>query len=190
MKLAPIALALSKVTRSAVAGIAICSMTLISCEDRSSKTQSQLQMSTENKTDKGKEPAMTHPKAIIVAWVGPSDRPTPPTVLWSDKEALQAASAWIAGKGGAPFGVTAVETKADSLTCMARAIGSASGTSFFLEIATWDSGASSPVRLGATESRAFLDASVVCVGNESPAAGYLKSLRTMIDPAARCPQTG
>jgi len=127
---------------------------------------------------------MTNPTAIIIAWIGPSDRPTPPTILWTDKAALQSATNWITNRGKAPVGVTAVEARADAMPCMAKAIPAQPTGGNRIEVATWDgSAASTPVRLNATDSRAFLTASIGCVGDASPAAGYLKSLQTQLDNA-------
>ena len=159
------------------------------CERSQTQPSAQLTRSTATPTPTNApstNPTMSNPKAIIIAWVGPSDRPTPPTIIWSDKAALQGATDWITNRGRAPIGVTAVEANADSVPCMAKAIPAQPTGGNLIEVATWDGTvASTPVRLNATDSRAFLTASIGCVGEASPAAGYLKSLQTQVVNAGR-----
>ncbi|MGH7243134.1 MAG: hypothetical protein ACREJD_06940 [Phycisphaerales bacterium] len=127
---------------------------------------------------------MPNPKAVIVVWAGPSDRPTPPTIFWADKAALESATEWIAKRGQAPIGVTAVETRPDDLPCIAKVIPSGSGRSL-LEVFAWEgASASAPSQLDAAKSKEFLTAAIGCVGDGSSAAGYLKSLQTLVNNAS------
>ncbi len=169
-----------------VSVLALGAVSLGACDSANDGAQSAQLSRTPQAPAKNAEPAMTNPKAIIIAWIGPSDRPTPPTVLWSDKAARDTAAAWIAKKGSAPIGVTDVETAADALVCASKAAAAGKGSSFYLEVTAWDGAA--PIassRLDADASKAFLSAAVTCVGPASPTAGYLKSLLTMVTNASK-----
>lgn len=129
---------------------------------------------------------MTNPKAIIVAWIGPSDRPMPPTIFWADKAALDGATDWTATRGIAPIGVTPVETSAEVLACFRQSLEPSMGTGHLLEITSWGgAGASPPITLDTKASKAFLASVIPCVGMGTAAAGYLESLQIMVNNASR-----
>jgi hypothetical protein len=184
-----------------IAGLTFAGASMLSCEKRPAAgpaptkapspatTQAQLAppgAKDAAKTGQGAVVPMNAPKAVIVAWVGNSDRPNPPIVLWSEKAALQSASDWIIKRGRAPVGVTAVEAKPEELACIARAGSrSAAGAPSYVEVSTWDGAAATSVLLDGGGSKAFLGEAIGCAGTNSAAAGYLKSIQTMLNNATR-----
>lgn len=171
----------------------------ISCEDRSGATRSTAPKNQAMETKRvpdgavpvggvpaGKE-EMKHVRAVVICWVGPSDRPPPQTVLGIDQASIKSAAEWIGARGLAPMGVSEVVTPGDGLACVAKSTPAAMAehATAYLEVSAWDGAAGKPVRLDGAGSKAFLIAAVACVGETSPAGGYLKSLQTILANATK-----
>ncbi|MBL8886617.1 MAG: hypothetical protein JNK16_08150 [Phycisphaerales bacterium] len=159
----------------------IIAFTLAACDAR--QDQAQLRPSTSNPAPN--PPPMSNPSAIIITWVGPSDRPNPPTIFWAEKAALDGASNWIAQRDKSPIRPTPVETGADALICMAKATPAATSSGPLIEVIAWNGASSAPVRLNQAGSTQFLLAAIGCVGESSSAAGFLRSLQTLVTNASR-----
>ena len=129
---------------------------------------------------------MLMPTAIIVSWVGPSDRPTGPIILGAGRPALAGATDWMTKSHRAQMGVTAVEIGPDEIACVARAIPPQASAEPLVEVTCWDGASSpSPVALDGAGSTAFLTAATECLGSASPAAGYFRSIQTLVNNATR-----
>lgn len=149
------------------------------CEKQQDKNSAQLSKPATPPISNAPDPTMHQPTAIILAWVGPSDRPSPPIVLWSEDAALKSSTDWLAKRGLAPIGVTAVESKSDALACVAKSISAPSSGRNLVEVTAWRNGAApTPIVMDAAAAISFLDASRGCV--DSHAAGYLESLKTLV----------
>lgn len=155
--------------------------TLAACDAR----QNQAQLRPSPSQPAPTPSPMSHPSAIIIAWVGPSDRPNPPTIFWAEKAALDGASSWIAQRDKSPIRPTPVEATADALACMAKSTPAPSASGPLIEVIAWNGATSAPMRLDKTGSTQFLLAAIGCVGDASPAAGYLRSLQTLVTNASR-----
>ncbi|MFO0859315.1 MAG: hypothetical protein U0570_02075 [Phycisphaerales bacterium] len=129
---------------------------------------------------------MTNPSAITLVWIGPSDRPSPPIMLWSDATARDAATAWLRKRGGLLVGASEIEVPATALACIARDPNKPGAQPFLLEVTSFAGDAPGlPVRLGTGEAKSFLDAAIGCVGSDSTPGGYLRSLRTLVENAGK-----
>lgn len=158
----------------------IIALSLASCDAR----QDQAQLRPAPSQPAANPAPMSQPAAIIISWVGPSDRPNPPTIFWADKAALDGASNWIMQRDKFSIKPTPVEAATAALVCMAKATPAASTSGQLIEVIAWDGASSAPVRLNEASSTQFLAAAIGCVGDASPAAGYLRSLQTLVKNAS------
>lgn len=156
--------------------------TLAACEKQQEKTTTHLSKQSASPGTIAPDSTMQNPSAIIVAWVGPSDRPSPPIVLWADAAALKSSSDWLSKRGLAPIGVTSVESKADALACVGKSIPAQASGRNLVEVTAWRDGtAPAPIVMDGPAAITFLDGAVGCVSEN--AAGYLKSIKTLVKNA-------
>lgn len=159
--------------------------TLAACDARQNQAQLSPSPGAPAPTSSTAPTAMSKPSAIIISWVGPSDRPNPPTIFWSEQAALEGALNWIAARDKSAIRPTTVEVGADALACMANVTPAASTSGPLIEIIAWEGASSKPVRLNQADSTQYLRAATGCLGDASPGAGYLRSLQTLVTNAPR-----